>query len=85
MPNSIRIFLFLIVVFLSNIMQAVTGFAGTVLAMPFSIILMGSDFSRTVLNILGLLASLGVVIINRKSINWKEVLKDFLSKEVYVR
>ena len=75
MPNSIRIFLFLIVVFLSNIMQAVTGFAGTVLAMPFSIILMGSDFSRTVLNILGLLASLGVVIINRRSINWKEVLK----------
>ena len=75
MPDSIRIFLFLLVVFLANIMQAVTGFAGTVLAMPFSIILMGSDFSRVVLNILGLAASLGVVIINRKDINWKEVLK----------
>lgn len=75
MPESIRLFLFLIVIFLANVMQTITGFAGTVLAMPFSIILMGSDFSRVVLNILGIAASLGVVIINRKSINWKEVLK----------
>ena len=75
MPESIRIGLFLVVVFLANIMQTVTGFAGTVLAMPFSVILMGSEFSRTVLNILGLLASLGVVILYRKSINWKEIIK----------
>lgn len=75
MPDSIKIFLFLIVVFFANVMQTITGFAGTVLAMPFSIILMGSDFSRVVLNILGIAASLGVVIINRKSINWKEVIK----------
>ena len=75
MPNSIKIFLFLIVIFLSNVMQTITGFAGTVLAMPFSIILMGSTFSRVVLNILGFLASLGVAIINRKNINWMEVIK----------
>ena len=75
MPFSLRLFLFLIVIILANVMQTITGFAGTVLAMPFSIILMGSEFSRTVLNILGILASLGVVILNRKHINWKEVLK----------
>lgn len=75
MPYSIRLFLFLFVVIFANIMQTITGFAGTVLAMPFSIILMGSEFSRTILNILGILASLGVVILNFKSINWKEVIK----------
>ena len=75
MPESIKIFLFLLVIFFANVMQTITGFAGTVLAMPFSILIMGSDFSRVVLNILGILASLGVVILNRKAINWKEVLK----------
>ena len=75
MPFSLRLFLFLIVIILANVMQTITGFAGTVLAMPFSIILMGSEFSRTTLNILGILASLGVVILNRRHINWKEVLK----------
>ena len=75
MPESIRLFLFLLVVVAANIMQTITGFAGTVLAMPFSILLIGSDLSRIILNILGILASLGVVILNRKSINWKEVLK----------
>ena len=75
MPQSIRIFLFLLVVLFANIMQTITGFAGTVLAMPFSIILIGSDLSRLILNILGLLASLGVAAINFKSINWKEVIK----------
>ena len=75
MPYSIRLFLFLLVVIGANIMQTITGFAGTVLAMPFSILLIGSDLSRIILNILGILASLGVVILNKSHINWKEVLK----------
>ena len=75
MPFSLTLFLFLLVIIFANVMQTITGFAGTVLAMPFAIMLMGSEFSRTTLNILGLLASLGVVLLNRKSINWKEVLK----------
>lgn len=36
--KSIRFF---IVVFISNVIQCITGFAGTVLAMPFSIMLIG--------------------------------------------
>ncbi len=75
MPFTLTLFLFLLVIIFANVMQTITGFAGTVLAMPFAIMLMGSEFSRTTLNILGLLASLGVVVLNRKSINWKEVLK----------
>ena len=64
--------LFLIVVFLSNVIQCITGFAGTVLAMPFSIMLVGFDTAKPILNVLGIAASIGVVAQNRKAIQWKE-------------
>lgn len=64
--------LFLVTVFLTNIIQCITGFAGTVLAMPFSIRLIGLDDARSILNLMGLLASVYVVIVCRKSIDIKE-------------
>ena len=67
--------LFLLVVLLTNIIQCVTGFAGTVLAMPFSILLVGYDVAKPILNLLGLLASVYVVIVCRRSIRKKELLK----------
>ena len=63
---------FLIVVFLSNIIQCVTGFAGTVLAMPFSVMLVGLDTARPILNIMGIAASVGVIIKYHKDVNRKE-------------
>ena len=75
MSDNLKLALFFVVILLSNIMQAITGFAGTVLAMPFSIILVGQETARTVLNILGIAASIGVVVLNFKSINWIEFLK----------
>lgn len=63
---------FLVVVFLSNIIQCVTGFAGTVLAMPFSVMLVGLDTARPILNIMGIAASVGVVVKHYKDINKKE-------------
>jgi len=75
MSDTLKLVFFYIVIFLANIMQTITGFAGTVLAMPFSIILVGSDTARFVLNILGIAASIGVVALNFKSIVWKEVIK----------
>ncbi|MGN1419337.1 MAG: sulfite exporter TauE/SafE family protein [Acutalibacteraceae bacterium] len=71
----IKNILFLTVVFLSNIIQCVTGFAGTVLAMPASIMLVGYKTAKPILNILGIAASDGVVATNYKSINKKEFLK----------
>ena len=65
---------FLIVVFLSNIIQCVTGFAGTVLAMPFSVMLVGLDTARPVLNIMGIAASVGVIVRYHKDIDKKELL-----------
>lgn len=71
----IRNILFLIVVFLTNIIQCITGFAGTVLAMPFSVMLIGYDAAKAILNLLGLLASVYIVIICFKQINKKELAK----------
>ncbi len=67
--------LFLLVVFLSNIIQCVTGFAGTVLAMPFSIMLVGYRVAKPILNVLGIAASVGVVATNHKSLNKREFIK----------
>ena len=65
---------FLAVVFLSTIVQCVTGFAGTVLAMPFSVMLEGIDTARPILNVNGLAASVIVAIKYRKEIHKKELL-----------
>lgn len=67
--------LFLIIIFLSNIIQCITGFAGTVLAMPFSVMLVGFDMARPVLNVLGLLASVFVLVTGFRHIDKKELLK----------
>ncbi len=71
----IKNIVFLIVVFLTNIIQCITGFAGTVLAMPFSIMLVGYDVAKSVLNVLGLIASVYVVAVCFRHINKKELAK----------
>lgn len=72
---SYKEILFFIVVFVSNVIQCITGFAGTVLAMPFSLMLVGFGVAKPCLNLLGIVVSLGVVGTNYKSINIKELLK----------
>ena len=66
---------FEVIVLLTNIMQCITGFAGTVLAMPFSVMLEGYDVARPILNILGIAASLFIVIKEYRHINIKEFRK----------
>ena len=61
--------LFYGVVFLSNVIQCITGFAGTVLAMPFSLMLVGYGVAKPVLNALGAAASVGVVASAPKKVN----------------
>ncbi len=67
--------LFLVVLFLSNILQTITGFAGTVLAMPPSMILLGVDDAKVVLNAMAWLSGLLISIQNYKYINKKELFK----------
>lgn len=67
--------LFQIVLFLANTIQTITGFAGNMLAMPFSIRLVGIEEAKAVLNIFTLLACLIISIQNRKYINYSVLLK----------
>ncbi len=66
---------FYVVILLTNVIQCITGFAGTVLAMPFSLRLVGYDVAKPLLNILGLAASIWVLIFNYKKVNVKELIK----------
>lgn len=67
--------IFLIIILLTNIIQGITGFAGTVLAMPFAILLLGIDVAKPVLNITTLIACTLIVFESYKNIVWKECLK----------
>ncbi len=75
MKAELNNILFLLIVFLTNIIQAITGFAGTMLAMPFSILLIGINEARAILNVLGLLSCLLICFGNYKNINKKELIK----------
>lgn len=67
--------LFFLVVLITNIIQGITGFAGTVLAMPFSILLLGIDVAKPVLNIVTIVACGIIVIKSYKHIVWNEFFK----------
>lgn len=67
--------LFLLVILLSNIMHGITGFAGTILAMPFGIMLVGYDVAKPVLNVLAILSGLYILLGRYKNVNWRELAK----------
>lgn len=71
----IKYILFETVVLLTNIIQCITGFAGTVLAMPAGVLLVGYDTAKPILNVLGLGASAVIIARDWHSINTKEFLK----------
>lgn len=73
-----KIILFLLVIFFANIIQGITGFAGTVLAMPFGLYLVGFKLTKPVLNALGILAGAYVFCEHGKHINKDEFKKTIL-------
>ncbi|GLC81381.1 TSUP family transporter [Lacrimispora brassicae] len=66
---------FFLTILLSNIIQGITGFAGTILAMPPSLMLVGYNTAKPVLNVLGLLSGVYVFAGHRKSVCWRELKK----------
>ena len=68
-------FLFLCVLFAVNVIQAITGFAGTVLAMPPSIFLLGMENAKVILNIMALLSGLMIAVGSYYNINRKELIR----------
>lgn len=77
MINLVNI-LFLLVIFGTNTINTVTGFAGTLLAMPASILLIGVDEAKTILNIIALVMGVVMTIQNRQWINKREFIKIIL-------
>ncbi|MCR5698766.1 MAG: sulfite exporter TauE/SafE family protein [Treponemataceae bacterium] len=75
---SVPYIIFYCVILLANIIQGITGFAGTILAMPVSIMTVGFDVARPVLNGLGILAGIMVLVTCYKKINWIEFTRIIL-------
>lgn len=67
--------IFLLVLFVANVIQAITGFAGTILAMPPSIYLIGLENARVVLNVLAMVSGATIAITSYKHINRKELFR----------
>lgn len=67
--------LFLIVLFVANVIQAITGFAGTVLAMPPSMYLLGIDNAKVILNAMAWISGLMIAISGYRHLVWREFLK----------
>ena len=67
--------LFFVVILAANVIQGITGFAGTILAMPPSLMLVGYLVAKPVLNVLGLLSGVYVFVGNHKHVNWRELKK----------
>ena len=67
-------FWFYVVILFSHIIQGITGFAGTLLAMPFSLMLVGPAVAVPVLNGLGLFSGVYVYLGNSKDVVKKELM-----------
>lgn len=65
-----RNMIFLLVLFVANVVQAVTGFAGTLLAMPPAMMLIGVREAKVILNIMAFLSCLILAAKSYKKIQW---------------
>lgn len=69
-----RNIMFLIVLFAANVIQAITGFAGTLLAMPPAMMLIGVHQAKVILNIMAFLSCFILAVKSYKNIQWKILL-----------
>ncbi len=67
--------LFLIIFFVTNTIMTITGFAGTMLAMPASILLLGVEDARFILNVTAILSCVFIAVQQWKYSNKKELKK----------
>ena len=67
--------LFLAAFFFAYTVQAITGFAGNIFAMPVGTTLLGLESTVAVLNAMGVFACGLLAVTNLKSVNWRELGK----------
>lgn len=75
LPEMTKIALYVLAVFISNIVQALTGFAGMMLAMPPIMLLYGPDRAKALLTLLTWLVALRVLFRDWRFVNRKEIGK----------
>lgn len=67
--------LYILAIFISNIIQSLTGFAGVMLSIPPTILLYGVDTAKAVINIVSWAVCIIVAIKNRQYIDTKNLAK----------
>lgn len=67
--------LYLILVFSFNLIQTIGACAGSILAMPFAIALLGADSARVVVNAVGFISFIYPLLRCHKDVNRKELVK----------
>lgn len=72
---SVRGLLVVLVTFLANVVEAITGFAGTMLAMPPAMLLVGVSEAKVLLNVIALFVSTTIAIQSRKDIRVRETVR----------
>ena len=75
---NIKDLIVFIILFGANLMQAITGFAGTLISMPPTIKLIGVGEAKALLNAIAQISSLMIVCTGFKHINWKEFTRMFI-------
>ncbi|OUO87988.1 hypothetical protein B5F40_13055 [Gordonibacter sp. An230] len=76
--------LFLVAFFFAYTVQAITGFAGNILAMPVGTMLLGLEPTVAVLNAMGFFACGLLAVTDLKSVNWRELGKILLVMAVFM-
>lgn len=73
MTNIYSLLLILLIIYLTNIVQTITGFAGSMLAMPFLLMLMNMSDAKILIVLVGVVWSIWMLGQNFNKVNWKFV------------
>lgn len=66
---------YLILVFSFNLIQTIGACAGSILAMPFAILLLGAEKARVVVNAVGYISFVYPLLRCHRDVNWRETAK----------
>ena len=74
--------LFAVAIFIANIIQGLTGFAGSLLAMPPSINILGLIPAKVAVNTFGLVSSAILFVKNFRKMDWRQTGSETGSPEI---
>lgn len=78
LPEILKLSLYAMTIFIANMVQALTGFAGVMLSMPPTILLFGPDMAKAVVNAVSWLVCIYLMVKNYQYINKKELARILL-------